>query len=77
MDRSLSVVARLVPAVLLAIGLLVMPGQTTSAPVALAADCPSPPITISKVVAGGARCYGGRLLTFRAYVPRVEGVGGT
>jgi hypothetical protein len=72
-----AVVVRLTLAVLLAVGMLVAPGRSTTASVALAADCPSPPVTIGKVVAGGAGCYGGRLLTFRAFVPRLGDIGGT
>ena len=55
----------------------VAPGRSLTASVALAADCPSLPVTIGKVVAGGASCYGGQLLTFRAFVPRLGDLGGT
>jgi hypothetical protein len=75
-------VPRVVTAVLLAVGVLVAPGPGAAASVALAADCPSPPVTIGKLVSldlvPGNTCYGGRLLTFRAFVPPpCDGCGGT
>ena len=75
--------ARLATAVLLAVGAFLAPGVGARTPVALAANCPSPPITIAKLIGSGERspgreCFGGRLLTFRAHVdPPCDGCGGT
>lgn len=74
MVRGFGAVARLTGAVLLAAGVLVVPWQSSTAGVARAAGCPSPPVTVAKLayLAPGQAlaCYGSRLLTFRAYVPR-------
>ena len=55
--------------------------QAPERSVARAANCPSSPVTAAKLAgidgATGLACYGGQLLTFRAFVPRLEGVGGT
>jgi hypothetical protein len=82
MGRGFDAVARRTMAVLLAVGVLVMPGSPAMASVVLAADCPSGPVTIGKLTSldlvPGNACYGGRLLTFRAYVePPCDGCGGT
>jgi hypothetical protein len=73
-------VARLATAALLAAGMLVLPGGPSPVSVTRAADCPPPPVTIAKLVhldAPGQRCYGARLLVFRAFVaPPCDGCGG-
>ena len=81
MGRWFNLVARLTIAAVLAATLVVLPGIGARASVALAANCPSSPVTAAKLAgidgATGLACYGGQLLTFRAFVPRLEGVGGT
>jgi hypothetical protein len=79
MGPRLSVVARFASAGLLAVGALLLPGQLSPAGIARAADCPGPPVSIAKLVrleGQGLPCYGGRLLTFRAYVVLCDGCGG-
>ncbi len=81
MGRRIPSVARPAAAMLLAMGLLVLPGHVGTSAVARAADCPSAPVTIAKLVhldtTPGNACYGGRLLTFRAYVsPPCDECGG-
>jgi len=79
MGPRFGAVARFAAAVLLAVGTLVLPGRFSSAGVARAADCPAPPVSIAKLVrleGQGLPCYGGRLLTFRAYVVLCDGCGG-
>jgi hypothetical protein len=79
MGRLMGVVPRLMTTALLTLGLLVLPGGATTA-VARSADCPPPPVTIAKLVhleAPGQRCYGSRILVFRAYVaPQCDECGG-
>jgi hypothetical protein len=76
MGRGFGAVARLTAALFLGVGVLLMPGPSTTAAFARSPDCPSPPVTIEKLIrlgvgAGdGLACYGGQLLTFRAYVLR-------
>jgi hypothetical protein len=83
MRRRFAAVARVTLAALLAFGVLMAPGNSTTAALARSPACPSPPVTIAKLVRlfegpGGRACYGGRLLTFRAFVPRpCDGCGGT
>lgn len=70
----------IVAAALLAVGSLLVPGQLSPAGVARAAGCPAPPVSIAKLIGlegQGLGCYGGRLLTFRAYVGLCDGCGGT
>ena len=81
MGRRIPNVARLATAMAFAMGLLVLPGHVGTSAVARAADCPSAPVTIAKLVhldaTPGNACYGGRLLTFRAYVsPPCDECGG-
>ena len=82
MGRWFEAIARTTMAVLLAVGVLVVPGRGTTAAVARSPDCPSPPVTIGKLASldlvPGTTCYGGKLLTFRAYVvePCRDGCGG-
>ena len=67
-------------AILFAMVLLIVPGQGAPIAVAQSPDCPSSPVTIRKLVelkVPGNVCYGRRLLTFDAFVPRLEGLGGT
>jgi hypothetical protein len=73
--------ARLAVAGLLAFALVVTPGRGTTGAVARSAACPTPPVTIAELVRvtegpGGPACFGGQLLTFRAFVPALEGLGG-
>lgn len=81
MGRSLETAVASVPmAIVLALGLLVLPAQGLPSAVAESPDCPDSPVTIRKLVdleVPGNVCYGDRLLTFDAYVPRLEGLGGT
>lgn len=63
-------------ALLLAVGLLIMPGNGSTAGLVRAAGCP--PVTIGRLVAHGRSCYGHKVLTFRAFVsPPCDGCGGT
>ena len=81
MGRGFGAVARLTAAMLIGVGMLVVPGPGTSAVLARSPDCPSPPITVEKlrhVMEDGNQiaCFGARLLTFRTYVPPTpEGIG--
>jgi hypothetical protein len=76
MGRRNGVVTSMVASVLFAAGALLVPGPGTTGAVARSPDCPSPPVTIQKLIRLGAgsgspdglACYGGQLLTFRAYV---------
>ena len=78
MRRGFGAIVRVAVAMLLGVGLLVMPGRGTTAVVARSPDCPPPPVTIQKLIrlgvgsgsSDGLACYGGQLLTFRAYVLR-------
>ena len=80
MGRWVDAVARLSTAALFAVALLISPGGAGSSPVTLAADCPSPPVTVKKLVnldVPGQNCYGDRVLVFRAFVaPRCDECGG-
>jgi len=77
----MAVGARVAMAALLAMSLLAGSGVTATAALGKAADCPSPPVTIAKLVhldSPGNACYGGRVLVFRAYVaPPCDECGGT
>ena len=82
MNRIPAQLAKLGLATLLALSFTVSPG-TPAASAALAAGCPPGPVTIGKLVRvfesgpGGRTCYGGRLLTFRAFVAQLcDGCGG-
>jgi hypothetical protein len=83
MRRGFGVMARVTLSALLALGVLVAPEGSATAALARSPECPSPPVTIAKLVRlfegpGGRACYGGRLLTFRAFVPPpCDGCGGT
>ncbi len=81
MGRLMGFVARLATAALVALSLLALPGGAATTAVVRAADCPSSPVTIAKLVnldVPGQRCYGGRLLVFRAFVaPPCDECGGT
>lgn len=81
MGRWFDLVAKLALAALVAAAMLVLPGAGGGPSVARAANCPSGPVTVAKLAnvdgATGLDCYGGQLLTFRAFVPRPEGLGGT
>lgn len=81
MGRGFDLVARLTVVMVVAAALLVVPGAGGGASIARAANCPSAPVTAAKLAgidgATGLACYGGQLLTFRAFVPRLDGVGGT
>lgn len=81
MDRLFDVLARLASAAVLAAAMVVAPGSGVGVAAARAVDCPTGPVTAAKLAAmeygTGADCYGGRLLTFRAFVPRPDGLGGT
>jgi hypothetical protein len=80
MGRLMGVVARLVSAALLTLGLLVAHGGVSTTVDARSAECPPPPVTIAKLVhldVPGQDCYGGRTLVFRAYVaPPCDECGG-
>ena len=80
MGRWVDAVARLSTAALFAIALLITPGGSGSTAVTLAADCPSPPVTVKKLVnldIPGHKCYGDTVLVFRAFVaPRCDECGG-
>ena len=80
MGRWVDAVARLSTAALFAIALLITPGSSGSTAVTLAADCPSPPVTVKKLVnldVPGHKCYGDTVLVFRAFVaPRCDECGG-
>ena len=73
MRRVPGVVTELATAALLAMTILLVPGSVTTSE-ALASGCPSGQVTIAKLVTvfqsgpGGLTCYGGRLLTFRAFI---------
>jgi hypothetical protein len=83
MRRGFGVLVRVAMAIVLAMGVLVVSWRGAPAVLARSPDCPSPPITFAKIVrvmeAGDQLiCFGGRLLTFRAYVPEpTQGWGGT
>jgi hypothetical protein len=76
MKRIPAQVAKLGLATLLALSFAVAPGTPAASP-ALAAGCPTGPVTIGKLVrlfessTGGRACYGGRLLTFRTFVQQL------
>jgi hypothetical protein len=80
MGRWVDAVARLSTAALFAIALLITPGGSGSTAVTLAADCPSPPVTVKKLVnldVPGHKCFGDTVLVFRAFVaPRCDECGG-
>jgi hypothetical protein len=66
-------------AVLLAMAALLVPGQFSPATSVRAAGCNAPPVSMAKLLrldGEGLPCYGGRLLTFRAYVVLCDGCGG-
>jgi len=72
--------ARLIAVAALSLGVLLAPAGPSAAQPVQAAGCPSSPVTISKLAnmtVAGNTCYGSRLLTFRAFVPRPDGIGGT
>ena len=81
MGRRFGGAVRLMAAMLIGVGMLVVPGPGAPATLARSPDCPSPPLTaekLSRVMDHGTQlaCFGGRLLTFSAYVPRPpEGIG--
>jgi len=80
MNRWPEIARRLAIAVLLAVGALIAPGRSSTAAIALASDCPWQ-VNIDGLAAmssgQGLACYGGRLLTFEAYVPApCSGCGG-
>jgi hypothetical protein len=79
MTRRLGV--RLLLAVLFAFAVLVLPEDRPDASIARAGGCPSAPITIAEIVnlegVSPVTCFGGTLLTFRAFIPVPEGLGGT
>ena len=81
MSRRFGAWARLLLAASVALVVLVVPGDRLTAPVARAGGCPSEPITIAKIVnlagVSPVTCFGGELLTFRAFIPVPEGLGGT
>ena len=81
MSRRFGVWTRLLLAMSVASVVLVLPGDRLTARVARAGGCPSEPITIAKIVnlegVSPVTCFGGELLTFRAFVPVPEGLGGT
>lgn len=81
MGRWFDLLARLTIAAVVAAAILVLPGTGGAASIAQAANCPSAPVTVGKLAnidgATGLDCYGGQLLTFRAFLPRPDGIGGT
>jgi hypothetical protein len=81
MGRWIDVVAKLTAAAALAAAAAVVPAAGTPTLVARAASCPAAPITISDIVnlegPSPVTCFGGDLLTFRAFIPQPEGLGGT
>lgn len=78
-----AVLARSLAAAFLVAALLGPPGVPPAA--ATSPECPPPPVTVEKIwavvdVDAQLRCFGSRLLTFRAFVvdlPNLEGIGGT
>ena len=81
MSRTFGVPGRLLLAVTIAMAVLLLPGVRPATSVARAAGCPSAPITIAEIVPldgqSAVECFGGQLLTFRAFVVVPEGLGGT
>lgn len=81
MRRESPIIARVTVAVLLGVGVLMVPGRSDAVAVARSPDCPSPPVTIDQIAhltpARALSCFGDRLLTFVAYVPpHPYGIGG-
>jgi hypothetical protein len=80
MGRSIHAVACVSTAILLAVATLALPARGVPSAAAQSPACPSSPVTIGKLVdleMPGNVCYGSSLLTFNAYVPQLEGLGGT
>jgi hypothetical protein len=81
MGRRFGLWARLLLAAPFALAVLVLPGDRPDASIARAGGCPSAPIKIAEIVnldgVSPVTCFGGTLLTFRAFIPVPEGLGGT
>jgi hypothetical protein len=78
MSRTFRFVTRVMTTGLLAAAVLIFTSPTTGLVSVRAAGCPSP-ASNRPPAEGTAKCYGSRILTFRAYVqyPCTDGCGGT